>query len=209
MLYFSSTSNKDYDEDLASGSQIEQRKKKMKYVQQYKKEWEKEFNWICAGKKQSEAMCKVCVKTLSITSGKLQLVRHQDTTLHRNRSKSSYNQQTLTNYLKDDNSEKVMKKADLYISAFVAEHNLPFAVCEHLPKLVSKINSLNFENGRDIKCGRTKTTAIIKNVIGGESLHQLCMILRKVKFSLIADESTDLTCTKHLALVVRYFYNNK
>lgn len=34
-------------------------------------------------------------------------------------------------------------------------------------------------------------------------------ILRNSKCSLIIDESTDRSCTKHLALICRYFQNGK
>lgn len=51
--------------------------------------------------------------------------------------------------------------------------------------------------------GRTKAHAIVTNVIGKASYEKLLDQLRKEKFSLIADESTDRSTTKHMALVVR------
>lgn len=62
--------------------------------------------------------------------------------------------------------------------------------------------------GESIKCGRTKCTSIVKNVLGYANSQQLWESLRSTNFSLIVDESTDKGRTKHLALVVRLLENN-
>lgn len=186
--------------------------KKRKYNQQYKKEWEAEFkNWLAAGNSKTEAYCKVCNKIINISSGKLQLVRHQDSEAHRKKSRSINKQQTLTSFVHTKGTtslETSLKKADCYISAFIAEHNLPFRVAEHIPVLISKICT-DSDIAKNIKCSRTKTTAIVKNVIGQSSSNNICAILRSTKFSLIIDESTDLSTRKHLVMVARYFHENK
>jgi hypothetical protein len=83
----SSDSNVTYSE-LASSSSSKPKPKKLKYVQNYKREWENEFkNWLAPGKKKTEAYCKICDKNISIASGRLQLVRHQDSENHRKKSK--------------------------------------------------------------------------------------------------------------------------
>lgn len=51
---------------------------------------------------------------------------------------------------------------------------------------------------------RTKTTAIIKNVIGDTQKNELANILRDVHFSLLTDESTDIGTIKTSCVVVRY-----
>jgi hypothetical protein len=61
---------------------------------------------------------------------------------------------------------------------------------------------------RGLACGRTKTTAIVTNVLGQHSFDSLCGHLRGNKFSLIVDESTDRNTTKHLCLVVRSVNND-
>lgn len=79
---------------------------------------------------------------------------------------------------------------------------------EHLVKVVAKIcPDSNIAKG--MKCGRTKTTAIVRNILGQQSFTSLCEKLRTTHFSLLVDESTDRTTQKHLCLVVRYLDNNK
>nr|CAI5832933.1 unnamed protein product [Callosobruchus analis] len=55
-----------------------------------------------------------------------------------------------------------------------------------------------------MSCDRTKCTSIINNVIGKTSFERLISKLKVSKFSLIVDESTDVSSKKHLAIVVRY-----
>ena len=52
--------------------------------------------------------------------------------------------------------------------------------------------------------GRTKVTGLIRNVIGLAEKMKLVNLLKKTKFSLIVDESTDRTVTKFLVIFVWY-----
>lgn len=57
---------------------------------------------------------------------------------------------------------------------------------------------------KSISTKRTKTTAIIKNVIGATQKNELASILKGVHFSLLTDESTDIGTIKTSCVVVRY-----
>jgi len=57
---------------------------------------------------------------------------------------------------------------------------------------------------KSISMKRTKTTAIIKNVIGATQKNELATKLKSVHFSLLTDESTDIGTVKTSCLVVRY-----
>lgn len=75
---------------------------------------------------------------------------------------------------------------------------------DHLPGLManaapdSKITS-------SVKCARTKATSLFKQVMGPSYFNHLILQLKKTKFSLIIDESTDLSTTKHLVLIARSY----
>ncbi|XP_023311317.1 zinc finger BED domain-containing protein 5-like [Anoplophora glabripennis] len=77
---------------------------------------------------------------------------------------------------------------------------------EHLPELLTKVCP-DSDIAKKIKCSRTKCSCIVKNVIGKKNEKEICEILSNTKFSLIIDESTDRSCTKHLCLVCRYRHN--
>jgi hypothetical protein len=87
--------------------------------------------------------------------------------------------------------------AEILWAAFVAEHNLPFTIMEHLPQAAAKAYP-DSKIAADVACGRKKTTAITKHVIGSENFLNICEDLRNNKFSLIIDESTDRSSKKHL-----------
>ncbi|CAH1109909.1 unnamed protein product [Psylliodes chrysocephalus] len=109
---------------------------------------------------------------------------------------------------KERNMYQIGQKTTNINKAFIAEHNLLYRVAEHLPSLISKICT-DSEIAKNIQCGRTKTTAIVKNVIGQSGSNTIYAILRSSKFSVIIDESTDISTKKHLVIVARYFYENK
>lgn len=94
------------------------------------------------------------------------------------------------------------------LAAFVSEHNLPFAIMDHLPKLIQAVCP-DSKVAAGLKCAKTKTHQIVENIVGKISSQDLCLDLRQSKFSLIIDESTDLSTIKHLCLVVRYFKKNR
>lgn len=156
-------------------------------------------------------MCRVCNKEISIkNTGRLALVRHQDSAIHIKQCKSQKMQGLLTDmtvFNKGPNEQTALKTADLHLAAFVTEHNLSYNVMEHLPALLTKLVP-DSEIAKKIKCSRTKCSCVVKNVIGKRHEEEICEILTNNKFSLIIDESTDRSCTKHLCLVCRYRHNN-
>lgn len=57
----------------------------------------------------------------------------------------------------------------------------------------------------ELKCGRTKAVETANNILSKSSLEDFCEQLRRKKFSIIIDETTDISTSKVLAVVVRYF----
>lgn len=101
-----------------------------------------------------------------------------------------------------------MKTGEIRLAAFVAEHNLPMSIMTHLPQLIKSVCS-DSDIAKHIACSRTKTTAILKKVIGETSKEELINSLKTQKFSLIVDESTDRGCTEHLCLLARLIHGSK
>lgn len=58
-------------------------------------------------------------------------------------------------------------------------------------------------------CSRTKTTALVKNVIGLQQYENVADLMRKNKFGICIDESTDISTTKNLSIVVRIAIDGK
>jgi hypothetical protein len=58
--------------------------------------------------------------------------------------------------------------AEILWAAFVAEHNLPFTIMEHLPQAAAKAYP-DSKIAADVACGRKKTTAITTVEFSGAS----------------------------------------
>lgn len=128
-----------------------------------------------------------------------------ETAVHQRLSKSTLKQVNLLDVTKSlVDRTKFKKRADFYLTSYIAEHNLSINSINHLPFLIQAICP-EYEDVKKIQCHRTKCTAIIKNVLGKYQFQLITQRLRATTFSLIADESTDKGCTKHLGIIARYF----
>jgi len=85
----------------------------------------------------------------------------------------------------------------------LTEHNLPFRLIDHLVELLKDICH-DHPVVKNITMKRTKATSIAVNVIGASHKEKLAEILQNTKFSLLTDESTDITCIKTACVVVRF-----
>ncbi|KAL4704260.1 hypothetical protein ACJJTC_016278 [Scirpophaga incertulas] len=109
---------------------------------------------MAAKKGEYFAFCTFCKTDLSIGSGeKNDLFKH---------TKSSVSQKLITNLF--SNVEPV-KRGEIFLAAFITEHNIPINVMEHMPQLLKSICP-DSQIAKSINCDRTKTTAIMKVQIG-------------------------------------------
>ena len=180
------------------------------FVRKLRQEWledERFASWIAVSKSnESKAFCKVC--STEIAGSITLLERHVKTEKHK-KNVSSVNQcSSVTRFLQAGTSSSShsikIAAAELKLCAFVAEHNLPIAILDHLPGLIANVCD-DSNISKEIKCARTKGTGVIRNVIGKHYINELIAILMKTKFSLIIDETTDVSTLKQLVLLVRYY----
>ncbi len=191
------------DEKIASGA------KYRRYSQKYNKEIESDpllRGWVKESSKgDGYAYYSACDVHLKLTAGKTDLKRHSGNKKHVSNSKVAKCQSSLTS-LMASKSDIDVKEDELRLAGFIAEHDLPMSIADHLPKLMKKVCK-DSKIAEQIKCGRTKATGILTKVTGEESHEQLLIVLKERKFPLIVDESTDKGCVKHLCMVARVFDN--
>lgn len=95
------------------------------------------------------------------------------------------------------------KKAELKLSIHIAEHssiNTINHLCELLPSIDSSSTILS-----NLKLHRTKCTMLLKNVIAPCMLLELVEDVGDSLFSIIVDESTDLTSDKIVCVMIKYY----
>lgn len=181
-------------------------KRKRTYTQKYKKEWESdpEFRgWLSNSVKGPEYFhCKAC--NTDGKAGKSEIEKHAEGKKHIQNIKAVKSTVSVLEMpsVSGRRKEKQVKEGELRLVSFLNELNLPHFAITQLVQVV-KAACPDSEIVKEFKCGRTKCTAMIKNVLGAEEEEELCELLRCNPFSLIADESTDCGCVKHLALVVK------
>lgn len=96
----------------------------------------------------------------------------------------------------------IVSNAEIKICAFIAEHNISFLAIDHLSVLLKDIFH-ETKIAKEMNLKRTKTTMVIKNVIGAAHKDELTDKLKKTKFSILTDESTDIGSVKTSCVVVR------
>lgn len=99
-----------------------------------------------------------------------------------------------------------MKKAEIKIVSVLVEHNVPFHVMDHLSDVI-KDAFPDSEIARKFSCKRTKSSAIAYNVLGGHFEEKLIQDLKSglSTFSVIIDESTDVSTKKVLAIAIKFY----
>lgn len=100
------------------------------------------------------------------------------------------------------NIAKKTTEAEIRISSFLIEQDISFNTADHLCSLIKSLDP-DSQVLKNIRCNRTKATLITQNVIGLSSFEELIELLKITPFSLIIDESTDRSSTKHLAMTAR------
>lgn len=184
-------------------------KKKQHYVQNYNANWglDHKFKfWVERSPKGNNWFrCKICNDDYTTVGGKSNLTKHQRSEKHTTQAKAVAMNRPISDCLKKTNQlSQQVKEAEIRMAAFIAEHNLAFNIMDHLVPLIQTIGT-DPEVIKNLSCGRTKCTQIIKNVTGVSGFEILLQHLRREKFSIIVDESTDMSSVKHLVIIARYF----
>ncbi|XP_051153644.1 uncharacterized protein LOC127276934 isoform X2 [Leptopilina boulardi] len=172
----------------------------------YRKDWESmpwAKGWLTKADEKfyNEAYCKICEKDLRAHRADLEKHTKSVTHVRKMASITEGKQSKLSSTVQVTFSE-FDKVRDLKISAFIATHTSINSV-DHLCDLLVHLgkNTL-FDN---FKMHRTKCGNLIKNVISPCMLIDLIDDIGDKSFSLIVDESTDVSTFKYLCLCVKYF----
>lgn len=161
------------------------------------------FPWL--DEKLKYPYCKVC--HTKISGGLFHLKRHESATTHIKRMHAAKSTPLVKMYLdKNDAQSHLVKKAELKMAAFVCIHNLAFLLLDHLPLLQKNI----FPDSKicnNIKMKRKKATQLVTEVLAPYFKKQTVKDIKKQFFSLIIDETTDISTEKSLIVIVRYWKN--
>lgn len=200
--------SKQVDDDLSYSSSNEQKiatkKRKVSYKQKYSERWEIDFKWCEKATNSDYPYCKICCKV--IKGNRSHLERHEKNDLHKKNMHAKANLIKIDKALKTcgSNIHKQVKEGELKLAAFIAEHDLSFNITEHLPKLIMSICK-DSNIATSLKSSRTKTSETINHSIGPYVIETISNSLKTSYYSIIIDETTDVSTTKCLAVLVRFY----
>ncbi|KAK3910547.1 LOW QUALITY PROTEIN: SCAN domain-containing protein 3, partial [Frankliniella fusca] len=151
--------------------------------------------------------CIPCGRNLA--AGRSELMRHADTEVHQKNAKGLKGVKNTAEALQqpprhrraEEELKEVVKKSEIKISSFYAEHNIAILTADHLVELCKKCFP-DCKIAQNMSLDRTKCTAIIQNVLGATEKEDLANDLRNCKLSVLVDESTDKGNTKNMCAVV-------
>lgn len=180
------------------------------YTHKYQHAWETNAEykkWI--GRSMLGNLYFYCKSCLRDCKGGLSAVKkHQSSKLHTQSMKNVKVNSVfeMASVKRSISSVREVKVTEIRIASFIAEHNLPINAVDHLVGLIKSIKLENKDLDK-LSCNRTKCTTLINNVIGSTGFDNVLNIMKVHTFSMLVDESTDHSCIKHLAIVIRTCIN--
>lgn len=93
--------------------------------------------------------------------------------------------------------------AKILMICFIAEHNLPFTIVDHMVELC-KVMFPDSAIAQSMNMRKTQCTELTRS-LGNCITSELIQKLKQHKFSVIIDESTDVSTTKCLTVLVKYY----
>lgn len=179
-------------------------------AQKFRDFWlsEKDFGkWLTRDDQSAyKAKCKLC--NVSITAELAVIRNHAKSQAHLSKSsilsnQTSINKFTTSNQSIESSLSKAAKRAEIKLCGFMVEHNISFNVMNHLTDVVKDIFP-DSEVAKNVQLKATKSKSIVKNVLGESEKEVLSNKLKNTNFSILIDESTDVSAVQTMCIVVRY-----
>lgn len=176
------------------------------YDQKFKSEWLQmpQFKGWLAEHPTNKLLCKCVACKTELKCGKSDLEKHGLTKKHQDKVKQHEQIPSVASYFsKNTIHSKKVTSAEIKLANFFGHHNVSFQIVDHLVPVLKEC----FPDSSiltDCTLGRTKVTGIIKNVLAQKEIQDLSAILQKQHFSILVDESTDISLRKLLCVVVRF-----
>ncbi|KAJ1531349.1 hypothetical protein ONE63_000033 [Megalurothrips usitatus] len=160
---------------------------------------------------QFKARCKWCGSSFS--ASKTVITKHACSSKHlleKEKRKTNSSIRGFTTTVTAEQSSlrhnTAVKRAEIILAGAFAAHNVPMKFSDHLvPALQSALPDSAICKGIEMK--RKKCTKVITNVIGATHKEDISESLKKVKFSVLTDESTHFN-VKTAAVATRFYDKN-
>ncbi|XP_031352107.1 SCAN domain-containing protein 3-like [Photinus pyralis] len=176
-----------------------------KYKKTYRKEWESipVFKGWLQQVDSDIAKCKYC--NVELRPHKTDLIKHSKTQQHIRKASNVPSTSQLARFgiVAESSFSNDQKVRDLKLATFVAVHST-LNTMDHLCDLLKDIGKSSFS---DLRMHRTKCTQVIRKVLAPSIIKDIIDDINNsnAHYSLILDESTDISVNKYLCVCVRYY----
>lgn len=167
--------------------------KRSAYKQKFRSEWKTDYPWL--SERNGRTMCNVC--NTIITGNAFHVRRHSLSNQHTKNVISVTNTKTVKEALSDPNKtfKDLINEAEAKLALYICEKNLPFQIIDSLSEVCQHIFS-DSKIAKKLKIKRKKATTLVITKIAPYIKKQLISKLQSKKFSLIVDETTDVSTKK-------------
>lgn len=166
----------------------------------YNKAWESKFIWVTKALDGSaDAFCKLCHAT--VKPKLCNLTKHEKTVKHAQHVKISNTTKPIQVIRVPKLADEV-KNAEIELAVTMACHSAIMTM-DHLGEVI--VRNAKGSKLEKLKMHRKKCTQILTNVVSPAMKEELIADVQGKRFSLIVDESTDVSAAKELCVIVRYF----
>lgn len=180
-----------------------------KYKSKFKSEWEKLYPVRAVKNDRYAFSCVPCNKVVRCDHQGLKDVKdHCTTETHKQRVQTTNSQPPISHFLNSAAQSMNVSRAEVMVTNFLIQHNLPIATAEHLAPLFKKIFP-DSNIAKSYACSRTKTSAIINKAMGPHCHEYLVEHCKKHPFSLGIDGSSDTDVAKMNPVTLRIFDVNR
>lgn len=186
--------------------------KKFKRLVTFNKSWTAKYEWIRPGKDAYTAKCVVCNnRDFTIShGGENDVTRHLKSNTHIEHLKAAAGTSKLTNIFSQVNSSDENDVA--FAEASFCYHSVMHSHSYISTGCVSNLFQMMFADSKTAKkysCGKTKTAAIVTNVLGPASREIVLNQLADDRYFSISTDASNKGNIKTFPLILRYFHPQK
>ncbi|CAG4970092.1 unnamed protein product [Parnassius apollo] len=175
--------------------------KKKSYIQKYRTEWENDEDfkqWIKPiADSPTKAFCKYC--RVEIAAKIYDLRKHRESKKHKAKCELITKNKQIQFTSTPDDGSKNSQKAEGQLASI--------SNTDHLTDLCKEVFH-DSKCAKDIKMHRTKCTQVINQVLAPHFKDTLLKDIGTQKYSIILDASTDVSVSKYMGIIIRYFSLN-
>ncbi|XP_063635151.1 uncharacterized protein LOC134805883 [Cydia splendana] len=214
MTHFSEASDDDDDDDGPPPAK-KTKSKDTKGSKEFNDKWLTNVlyrNWLVKKTFPNEssacAYCKVCDERFINHKGSLD--KHMKSGKHATNMRTVASHKPIDKIIIPNTEDDAIKRAEVKICAFVAEHNLPISLVDDLVPFMANIYP-DSTIAQKVTLGRTKATNMLTKLIAPACTYEILKVIKEPGnfFSIIMDETTDNTIKKQCALSIIYHDGTK